>query len=257
MYDFLDKIGLKAVLEAVKGKIPTVSNPNLLINPDFKINQRGIELADAAGTYFVDRWKLVSGYVDVNNDGTITIYGSICQVLENAAGSNVTASVSAGDATYDDNTKTFTITGNGVTVSWAKLEYGNVATPFVPPEPAAEFLKCCRYYQVIDPGQPALGIVNNSSRIRMTYNIICPMRINPTVTLLQHTGNYTWSFKITNAAGTANSQTTDFSAMSVSFIRSDGATINVYINVAHTLSSGEIIYTAGNGGIYFALDAEI
>lgn len=257
MYDFLDKIGLKAVLEAVKGKIPTVSNPNLLINPDFKINQRSVLMIDTPGTYFVDRWKLVSGYVDVNNDGTITIYGSICQVLENAAGSNVTASVSAGDATYDDTTKTFTITGNGDVISWAKLEYGNAATPFIPPDPATEFLKCCRFYQVIDPGMPAFGIVTDSSRIRMTYNTICPMRKNPEVSLLRHTGNFTWSFKMTNAAATSSSTTTDFSAMSVSFIRSDGETINVYINVAHTLSSGEIIYTSGNGGIYFALDAEI
>ena len=257
MYDFLDKIGLKSVMEAIKGKIPTVSNPNLLINPNFKINQRGNVLYDTAGEYSVDRWKLVSGSVTVNADGTITLNGTISQTLENAVGTNVAVSVSAGMAAYDDSTKTFTITANGVTISWAKLEYGNSATPFVAPDPATEMMKCCRYFQIIDPGQPVFGIVSNSSKIRMTYNIICPMRKNLTVHLLRHTGNFTWTFRITNASGTSYSVTTDFSTMSASLIRYDGTTMNIYINVPHTLSTNEIIYTGGSGGIYFSLDAEI
>lgn len=258
MYDFLDKIGLKAVLEAIKGKIPTVSNPNLLINPDFSINQREISgMFSDTGKYFVDRWRLVSGTVTVNSDGTLTLNGSICQPLENAVGANVTASVSAGTAVYDDTTKTFTITGNGVTVSWAKLETGSAATPFIPPDPATELMKCQRYYQVIDPGSPAFGVVRNSSQIRMPYNIICPMRTNPTLTLLRHTGDFTWSFTIKNAAATSSFATMDFSEISASLVRAVGTTINVYINVSHTLSTGEIVYTGGNGGIYFSLDAEI
>lgn len=263
MYDFLDKIGLKAVLEAVKGKIPTVSNPNLLINPDFKINQRGVSgVFSETGKYFVDRWKLVSGTVTVNNNGTITLNGIIRQEFDVYLGRNITPSVSAGRIStgidpYTEKIVYAEITAENETISWAKLEYGNATTPFIPPDPTTEFLKCCRFYQVIDPGMPTFGIVTDSSRIRMTYNTICPMRKKPEVSLLRHTGNFTWSFKMTNAAATSSSTITDFSAMSVSFIRSDGETINVYINVAHTLSSGEIIYTSGNGGIYFALDAEI
>ena len=257
MYDFLDKIGLKSVLEAIKGKIPAISNPNLLINPDFKINQRGGVLYDTAGKYSVDRWKLVSGSVTVNADGTITLNGTISQTLENAVGTNVAVSVSAGMAAYDDSTKTFTITANGVTISWAKLEYGNSATPFVAPDPATEMMKCCRYFQMIDNGTPAFGIVTDSTRIRMIYNVICPMRKNPTVTLLQHTGNFTWSFIIKNYNVSSSSTITDFSTMSATFIRTDGTIINIYINVPHTLSNGEIIYTGGSGGIYFSLDAEI
>ena len=46
--------------------------------------------------------------------------------------------------------------GNTVSVEWAKLELGTHATPFTPPEPATELLKCQRYYQLrtvgdIDP----------------------------------------------------------------------------------------------------------
>lgn len=140
------------------GKTATVSNPNLLINPDFKINQRGksgtiIPNKNADGedihTYFVDRWGIDSGSVTINADGTLTLNGTMSQILENAVGTNVTASVSAGTAVYDDTAKTFTITGNGDVISWAKLEYGNAATAFIPPDPATELMKCMRYYEKI------------------------------------------------------------------------------------------------------------
>lgn len=46
--------------------------------------------------------------------------------------------------------------GNSLKLAWAKLEGGPLATPFVPPDYAAELAKCQRYYQVrttndIDP----------------------------------------------------------------------------------------------------------
>ena len=40
--DYSGKNTISAIGDFVKGKIPTVSNPNLLINPDFRINQHGI-----------------------------------------------------------------------------------------------------------------------------------------------------------------------------------------------------------------------
>ena len=140
------------------GKTVTVSNPNLLINPDFSINQRGksgtiIPNKNADGedihTYFVDRWGIDSGTVVINTDGTLTLNGTMSQILENAVGANVTASVSAGTAVYDNTTQKFTITGNGDVISWAKLEYGNAATAFIPPDPATELMKCMRYYEKI------------------------------------------------------------------------------------------------------------
>lgn len=155
MYDYLNSDGVQAVLEAVKGKIPAVSNPNLLINPNFRINQRAasgtVRPVTSPGigdihTYFVDRWGIDSGTVTINSDGTLTLNGTISQILENEVGSNVTASVSAGTAVYDDTTKTFTITGNGDIISWAKLEIGSAATLFVPPNITEEQIKCQRYY---------------------------------------------------------------------------------------------------------------
>ena len=159
--------GLHADDFALKTDLPTtVSNPNLLINPDFKVNQRGV-----AGTfsgirkYFVDRWQLVSGTVVVNSDGTLTLNGSIRQLLENAVGSNVTASVSAGTAVYDDTTKTFTITGNGDVISWAKLEIGSTATDFSPPDPTTELLKCYRFFYRIGKNIAYPNHQSNTSRI--------------------------------------------------------------------------------------------
>lgn len=183
MFDFLDKIGLKTVLEAVKGKIPTISNPNLLINPDFKINQRGISgTFSDTGKYFVDRWRLVSGTVTVNSDGTLTLNGDICQPLENAVGTNVTASVSAGTAIYDNTTQTFTITGNGDVISWAKLEYGNAATAFIPPEPTTEMMKCKRYYRTMSRGTLAFAV--NAASVVFVDPFEIPMRIDPTAKIL-------------------------------------------------------------------------
>ena len=144
-----------------------VANPNLLINPDFKINQRAVSgTFSDAGKYFVDRWKLDSGTVTVHTNGTLTLNGTMSQILENAAGTDVTASVSAGAAAYDDSTKTFSITGDGAVISWVKLERGGIATAFVPPDPAMEQMKCYRFfYRVGGKGIANPNDLSNSNRI--------------------------------------------------------------------------------------------
>ena len=38
--------------------------------------------------------------------------------------------------------------GNSVKLAWLKLELGSAATPFVPPDPATELLKCQRYFTI-------------------------------------------------------------------------------------------------------------
>ncbi len=178
-------------------------NPNLLTNPDFSINQREISGAFSdTGKYFVDRWRLVSGTVTVNSDGTLTLDGSICQPLENAAGANVTASVSAGTAVYDDTAKIFTITGNGVTVSWAKLEIGSAATDFSPPDPAAELMKCYRFFYRVGRGIANPNQVANMKRIDyqdisnkkagVTLRFPVEMRVSPTVTI----SGTPWCFRL-------------------------------------------------------------
>lgn len=165
-----------------------LSNPNLLINPDFSINQRG-KTAYTGSTFTVDYWKK-------NYDGTITVgdtsitlsNGSLIrQPMEYAdklSGQKVTVSIKANGTIrskssvfptdtssfsfyYDedviitryisDSVTWFVITARKeVSIEWVKLEVGGAATPFVSPDPAAELAKCQRYYQVrttndIDP----------------------------------------------------------------------------------------------------------
>ncbi len=71
---------------------------NLLINPDFAVNQRGFAGgALAAGVYGFDRWKAGAGgcTLSVAPDGTATLSGSLAQVVEapRLAGRIVTVSV--------------------------------------------------------------------------------------------------------------------------------------------------------------------
>lgn len=65
------------------------NNPNLLINPDFKINQRGSSSYSGNNKYTVDRWKIAGGncVVTPQSNGTLlvhttTTWNGICQVLE-------------------------------------------------------------------------------------------------------------------------------------------------------------------------------
>lgn len=162
-----------------------IINNNLLINPDFKINQRSISgTFSETGKYFVDRWRLVSGTVTVNTDSTLMLNGTISQIFENAVGDNVTSSVSAGTAVYDNSTKTFSITANGETVSWAKLEYGSMATQFIPPDTAAEFLKCMRYYEILLPSavdRSVVGYLETDMKALFDIKFSVPKRCPPTL----------------------------------------------------------------------------
>lgn len=70
--------------------------------------------------------------------------------------------------------------GGNADVEWVKLELGNKATRFVPPNPTLEMMKCQRYYQVRSTSNI------NSVDLRPT------MRISPTITQLSD-GNYAYS----------------------------------------------------------------
>ena len=86
-------------------------NPNLLINPDFKINQRG-ETVWSIGTthaYFVDRWYSARTNLSLSDDGLMLAWngtdgsdGWIQEKVETKAlfGKTVTISVNANDKIY-------------------------------------------------------------------------------------------------------------------------------------------------------------
>ena len=160
-----------------------ISNPNLLINPNFAINQRagGAYIVSSISEYTVDRWKLWNGTLIKNDDGTITVKSStdcsLVQILEDECTEECCASIyvtkisgywtlyTESDNIYDGsitlkeglNTvkftgcKTFAIATHGknndsITIKYVKLEKGSNATRFIEPNPATELLKCQRYY---------------------------------------------------------------------------------------------------------------
>lgn len=189
------------------------SNPNLLINPDFKINQRRASSYEKQG-YSVDRWKIwnvtvtpsASGGITVKND-KYTDTGTFIQTLENATEGDSTLSCYvtsvSGTVTMvadDDSqvilkqglnvvhtsksTKTFTIflnRGTSITLKWVKLEQGKVATEFIAPNPAEELIKCCRFYQEPQVMYTTYGIADQHYYHKLP--LITALRINPTVNI--------------------------------------------------------------------------
>ena len=174
-----------------------LSNANLLINPDFAINQRGQSTYTgiSAYTYTVDRWCIWKyncdnyGTITVNNDGSLAVDGTmgaddaiLTQTMEYGAalvGKTVTLSLEVSEITgtisiqqHKNVQSTLNISAPGVhkitfdwdnssnrivinntncthyTVKWIKLELGGAATPFAPPDPAAELLRCQRYFTI-------------------------------------------------------------------------------------------------------------
>jgi len=65
-----DNIHIKTIADITS----CTSNRNLLDNPWFTINQRGISGLMTSGSYSVDRWKSwLDNFVTVNLDGTLTL----------------------------------------------------------------------------------------------------------------------------------------------------------------------------------------
>lgn len=155
------------------------SNPNLLINSDFKINQRGATSYTNNG-YTVDRWKVSAGTVKTSSSGitvTLNSKGQFIQQFENALTGTYTATIKVTSITGDcvlfigshslqlNKAGTFTITENGsivgislykntagtctINVEYIKLEQGSVSTTFVAPNPAEELTKCQRYFMYL------------------------------------------------------------------------------------------------------------
>ena len=71
-------------------------------------------------------------------------------------------------------------TNSTIRVEWAKLEIGNVATPYVPRLYAEEFVLCQRYYQLL-PMLDANLYVWEKSFFQLTQSLKTEMRTVPTV----------------------------------------------------------------------------
>ena len=207
------------------------SNPNLLDNPDFKINQRGKSeyTAEDTNIYTVDRWKVgfnntciveEGGIIVRNNaDSRLQLYQYVDRSFKDLAGKRLTMSVKfANDEAVCSVSGTvplvaptdlsyimhivlengFTLgmwystavkrvvyqiikskstNGESIKIEWAKCEMGAAPTPFTPPDPATELLKCQRYYQRLG-GQMlhvGTGYANAAGTESFAFMAFCPL----------------------------------------------------------------------------------
>lgn len=180
-------------------------NENLLDNWDFRrlINQRGLSGKITTAGYFIDRWKLTSGSVEITSGGLI-LNGTMVQSLEYGPDGTTTATVLTADgpkaAQYSAETKTFTVTGNGETLIAAKLEEGPVQTlahkengVWVLNRRAVswqEMYKCRQYQQKAQwhdgayGGAIGFGFANGTNMFRMSIPLSVPLRGTPTIEYL-------------------------------------------------------------------------
>ena len=257
--------------------VSSVVSPNLLMNPGFWINQRGGSSYSTANQYTVDRWMLLSGSVsNAGSDNGITLSSaSVCQFIEGMSflsGATLTLSASINGATQkisgvlstsavSGNGLSFvwtstgyikvTITGSGV-LRWAKLELGSSATPYCPPDPAAELLKCQRYYYRIAQGNGTAfhaavgGAQGIGANIYFPIFLPVSMRVTPQ---LSYSGVQVWN-------GTTNSYVLN----KIIIQASDSMNRLLTVTAQGSGATGGALYTLlinSSNSAYLAFDAEI
>lgn len=168
----------------------------------FPVNQRGTSGTISSPGYFIDRWKLLSGSVQITADGLV-LNGIIAQILPRSIGSIYTATaLTTTDLVtcqYDDSSRTFTITGTGQTFLYAKLERGKKQTTAHQDEYGAwrmipqiksysETLQKCMAYEIemnpIKSGVPTFGIaVKGTSNWYAALFLPAVMRTLPTISI--------------------------------------------------------------------------
>lgn len=254
--------------EDISGKadvtyVEQLSNPNLLINGDFRnpINQEGATTHTGGGKcgYTLDQWCGYNPYEIEVVKGSHTKITSkqydmyFQQFLENVIVNGETYTISA---CIDDNIYSQTFVGGvafendvfkyairnedvcyvslviqaeqSINVKWVKLEQGSVATPFVPRLYGEELALCQRYYYEFN-GRIVCCAYNSSA---MNGNILFPveMRIAPTYTFV----NSTYYDGDDNAWYTPASN-----VVSSDYHTTKGTTINFNKNTDTTLSVGK------------------
>lgn len=176
------------------------SNPNLLINPNFKINQRGA--SSYTSGYTVDRWRISNAtlnattmtlsssnssggtllqYLEGSNAGTFTVTlnaisvtGTVYFSWKDGTTYKRGATITKGINTYTFSASSLTCVGievaagASVQLDYLKLEQGSVATHFVEPNKADELLKCQRYYEKMEVLLGRL-VINTSQNFSASY----------------------------------------------------------------------------------------
>lgn len=199
------------------------SNPNLLLNSNFRVDQRGSGTYSnntTKPTYTLDRWISINAQVVYNIDGTATITSLATtdtsswfkQILAHAINDTCTLSCNITEVTgnaylYNQrngkkivkglNTVTLSYLkeasielkqGASITIEWIKLEKGSKATTYVAPNYAEELQKCKMYYNELY--SVLYGYV--TTRVYIGSEQITSMRTKPTITYKGSIWVYIW-----------------------------------------------------------------
>lgn len=249
--------------EVIRGKV--ITGENLLLNSDFRINQRG--KSEYSGAQMgADHWLqyLANGVVKITDDG---LWYQNCFLrqnffdIEHLKGKTLTYSLEAtcdveqgsSIALFDTVAQAQTMLLKGrnyyeqhMTISndatrlefifadepwgknaktkvhWAKLEIGNIATPYVHPDPKEELLKCQKYYFMLkDFSQYEVvgkGTAYNNYYTDVKIPLPTPMRALPSFDSVNSSPYNSWCFEyntnnsrqICNAVPTVQSMTDDY-----------------------------------------------
>ena len=203
------------------------SNPNLLTNPDFRVNQRG--MTEYSSGYSADRWfiegnkctvtagadgVLIKSAIKLDSNahvfwqkaenplapGKYTLSLNVLEVsgvwsarirTVNASGdyvdsyytsvlhngvNKVSVDLSEGEyiSAVSVGINKGTEAGNSLKLAWVKLEVGDGATPFVPPDPATEIAKCQRYLYVLRGSLLRAGLAEAYSTSYAIFYLYAP-----------------------------------------------------------------------------------
>ena len=274
--------------------LSNVSNPNLLINGDFQVNQRGFTVAlddSYVGKYLVDRWLLswgeckitkVDNGIEIINNGiggspieqriecnpnqmigkVMTLSASINDVVYNVSGALSTEQAIRIDESdfgmyfvFDTERNCIVVRlyaneGKTITINWAKLEQGSIATPFVPRSYGEELAMCQRYYCACNLSQLAVHRMWESVRgesFLCNIPLLTTMRTVPTFSLISFGTLYDNASDKDHQLSELDIRLRDINMMYIAqvVIRSKDSNMSAY-NGDWTLST-----------IHFTLDSEI
>lgn len=160
--------------EAAAAGLTAISNPNLLINGDFSVDQRS-----TPDTWKADRWKVSGSNIIQIVEDKAFLKNQVYTLSYEGYASQITSPSSGHWSISVPNTAT-----------WVKLELGPVATPFIPDDPATNLVKCQRYYQEFLNNKSGVGLVFNIACVISTGGYPCfyrsftvPMRSIPSITI--------------------------------------------------------------------------
>lgn len=202
----------RARADLTVAELSTFWRPNIIINPEFTVNQRGAASSTTtSGAYNYDRWyydgsSLLQGVENANiRDGVYTI--SWAGSANCSYSLNTATSSNQGAETYTSVSNGGNITISGLTTenlwikfdaqpTWVKLELGSSTSAFIPRSVGDELMLCYRYCVNLDgksnPYQPlGFAVLYSSTAGTATLYVPTQMRAIPSLTT---TGQLNLSF---------------------------------------------------------------